>query len=196
MTNPGEWRECRVELPAHHNWLVLDLRSEDPEAWARTLAGQHLGDDVPEPWREAFATDLLWYWGAAARQAALCAAVLAPRDGPVVASCTVRELSIPPQSRTVAAFRAELARAEGPYFGDGPLLTEVELPLGPALRVHRQEPTDPAADSGTVVEGVAHYVLPRRHPTALECRLLWTSLGLGAELVEVADELAGSLRLA
>jgi hypothetical protein len=46
------------------------------------------------------------------------------------------------------------------------------------------------------VEGVAHYVLPRRHPTALECRLLWTSLGLGAELVKVADELADSLRLA
>ncbi|MET9520809.1 hypothetical protein [Streptomyces coeruleorubidus] len=30
----------------------------------------------------------------------------------------------------------------------------------------------------------------------LECRLLWTSLGLGAELVRVADELADSLRLA
>ncbi|MFD5481857.1 hypothetical protein [Streptomyces hawaiiensis] len=60
--------------------------------------------------------------------------------------------------------------------------------------MHRQEPTDPAADSGTVVEGVAHYVLPRPHPTALECRLLWTSLGLGAKLLEVADELAGSLR--
>ncbi|MBR8641944.1 hypothetical protein KEF29_27955 [Streptomyces tuirus] len=194
MTNPGEWRECRVALPAHHNWLVLDLRCEDPEAWARTLAGQHLGDGVPEQWHEAFATDLLWYWGAAVRQGALCAAVLAPQDGPVVASCTVRELNVPPEARSTAAFRAEAERAEGPYFG-GQVLTEVELPLGPALRVHRQEPTDPDAESGTVVEGVAHYVLPRRHPTALECRMLWTSLGLGAELTRVADELADSLRL-
>ncbi|MEV7077158.1 hypothetical protein AB0N88_01185 [Streptomyces sp. NPDC093516] len=195
MTHPEEWRECRVALPAHHNWLILDLVSEEPEAWARALAGQHLGDDVPEQWREAFATDLLWYWGAALRQGALCAAVLAPREGPVVASYTVRELTVPAESRTVAAFRAEAERAPGPHFGEGPALTEVELPLGPALRVHRQEPTDPEADRGTVVEGIAHYVLPRRHSTALECRLLWTSLGLGAELVEVADELAGSLRL-
>jgi hypothetical protein len=103
-------------------------------------------------------------------------------------------MTVPARSRTVAAFRAEAERAPGPYFG-GQVLTEVELPLGPALRVHRQEPTDPGADGGTVVEGVAHYVLPRRHPTALECRLLWTSLGLGAELVKVADELAQSLRL-
>ncbi|MFF7795071.1 hypothetical protein [Streptomyces sp. NPDC007991] len=196
MTNPADWRECRVALPAHHNWLVLDLRSEDPEDWARALAGQHLGGDVPEEWREAFAADLLWYWGAAVRQGALCAAVQAPKDGPVVAGCTVRELTVPAESRTVAAFRAEAERAEGPCFGGEQVLTEVELPLGPALRVHRQEPTDPDADSGTIVEGVAHYVLPRRHPTALECRLLWTSLGLGAELVKVADELADSLRLA
>ncbi|MGI5369632.1 hypothetical protein [Streptomyces iakyrus] len=195
MTHPEEWRECRVALPAHHNWLVLDLRSEEPEVWAHTLAAQHLGGDVPEQWREAFATDLLWYWGAAVRQGALCAAVLAPQDGPVVASYTVRELTVPAESRTVTAFRAEAESAPGPYFGDGQILTEVELPLGPALRVHRQEPTDPEADGGTVVEGIAHYVLPRRYPTALECRLLWTSLGLGAELVKVADELADSLRL-
>ncbi|MFF8672064.1 hypothetical protein [Streptomyces sp. NPDC015242] len=195
MAHTGEWRECRVALPAPHNWLVLDLRSEEPEVWARTLAGRHLGDGVPEQWYEAFAADLLWYWGAAVRQGALCAAVLAPWNGPVVASHTVRELTVPAESRTVGALRAEAGNAPGPYFGGGQVLTEVELPLGPALRVHRQEPTDPEAEDGTIVEGIAHYVLPRRHPTVLECRLLWTSLGLGAELVKVADELAGSLRL-
>ncbi|WP_329276183.1 hypothetical protein [Streptomyces sp. NBC_01451] len=67
------------------------------------------------------------------------------------------------------------------------------LPM--ALRVHRMEPTAPEADTGEIVEGVAHYVLPRRHPTALECRLLWASLGLGEGWGTMADELANSLRL-
>jgi hypothetical protein len=196
MTSPTHWRECRVDLPAAHNWLVLDLRTDAPEPWALARAGQHLGDDADDRLRTAFAEDLLWYWGAAVGQGALCAAVLAPRDDAIIASYTVRELRVPPESLSLAAFRAEAERAEGPYFGGVRGLSEVALPLGPALRIHRQEPTAPAADRGVVVEGVAHYVLPTEHPTALECRLLWTSLGLGEELVKVADELADSVRLA
>ncbi|WP_405817170.1 hypothetical protein OG241_21620 [Streptomyces sp. NBC_01390] len=42
---------------------------------------------------------------------------------------------------------------------------------------------------------MAHYVLPHSYPIALECRLLWASLGLGEELGRMADELAESLRL-
>ncbi|MFE6332769.1 hypothetical protein ACFVP3_08965 [Streptomyces sp. NPDC057806] len=196
MTSPVNWRECRVDLPAAHNWLVLDLRTDDPEPWALALAGQHLGDAADDRLRTAFAEDLLWYWGAAVRQGALCGAVLAPRNDAITASYTVRELRVPPESLSLAAFRAEAERAEGPYFGGVRGLSEVELPLGPALRIHRQEPTAPASDRGVVVEGVAHYVLPAGHPTALECRLLWTSLGLGEELVKAADELADSVRLA
>jgi hypothetical protein len=87
--------------------------------------------------------------------------------------------------------RAEVEAAVGPYFGS-PKVSETELPAGPALRVNRLEPS---SSSGTVVEGVCHYVLPRRASVALECRLLWTTLGLGEELGRVADELATSLRL-
>lgn len=191
-----EWRQCRVELPAAHNWLVLDLRNEDPEGWALGVAERHLDEEAGEELRTAFAYDLLWYWGVAVRQGALCAAVLAPRRDAIIASYTVRELRVPPDSRSLAAFRAEAGRAEGPYFGGVQGIKEVELPLGPALRVHRQEPTAPESDSGVIIEGVAHYVLPTRHATALECRLLWTSLGLGEELSKVADELADSVRLA
>lgn len=196
MTSPTDWRECRVDLPAAHNWLVLDLRDEDPEHWTLALAEEHLGGETHERLRTAFAEDLLWYWGAAVRQGALCAAVLAPRNDAIIASYTVRELRVPPESLSLAAFRAEAERAAGPYFGGVRGLSEVELPLGPALRIHRQEPTAPESDRGVIVEGVAHYVLPARHPTALECRLLWTSLGLGEELTKVADELAESVRLA
>ncbi|MFF3873149.1 hypothetical protein [Streptomyces sp. NPDC001978] len=191
---PIDWQECRVALPAPDNWLVLDLRSETLEDWVRAAAEKHLDGDSRAEWRDAFADDLLWYRETAVRQGALCAAVLAPPDCAVLASYTVRELSIPATSLSVSALLAEVSQGEGPYFSE-PQFSEVELPLGPALRVHRFEPTEPQADSGIILEGVAHYVLPRHFPTALECRLLWTSLGLGEELVKVADELAESLRL-
>ncbi len=192
---PGDWHECRVTLPAAHNWLVLDLTAEQPEAWARSAADEHFTADAPVEWREAFAEDVLWYWGVAARQKALCAALLTPQDGGVAAFYCVRELrGVPSESLRLDVLRAEAEAAEGPYFRS-PEITEVELPLGAALRVHRLEPTEPEADSGSVVEGVAHYVLPRTHPTALECRLLWGALGLGEELGRMADELADSVRL-
>jgi len=191
----ADWTECQVALPPLQNWLVLDLATEDPETWARDLAAEHLDTGARPEWLEAFATDLLWYWGAARRQGALCAAVLAPADGAVMASYTVRELKLPAEYLSVAALRAEVALAQGPFFGSQDL-TEVDLPLGPALRVHRLEPTAPESDTGGITEGVAHYVLPSRYPTALECRLLWSTLGFGEELEKVADELAQSVALA
>ncbi|MEV2197924.1 hypothetical protein AB0I02_44155 [Streptomyces phaeochromogenes] len=192
----ADWHECRVTLPAPHNWLVLDLTAERPEEWARAAAHEHFpADDTPADWHEAFAEDVLWSWAVAARQKALCAAVLAPQDGGVAAFYCVRELGgVPAESLRLDVLRAEAEAAEGPFFRP-PEITEVELPLGAALRVHRLEPTDPEADSGNVLEGVAHYVLPREHPTALECRLLWGAPGLGEELGKMADELADSVRL-
>lgn len=188
------WRECRVELPAAQNWIVLDLSANDPETWAMSVAEEHLGPDAAADWVRAFSQDLIWYWTAAVRQRALCAALLTPPLHSVIASYSVRELHISSEWRNMASLRAEAERTEGPYFGT-PVITEVELPQGPALRVQRMEPTDPASATGSVVEGVAHYVLPRAHSSALECRLLWSSLGLGKELNKVADELAASLRL-
>lgn len=38
------------------------------------------------PAQALVAGDLLWYWGAAVRQGALCAALLAPAGGSVIAS--------------------------------------------------------------------------------------------------------------
>ncbi|KUN28339.1 hypothetical protein AQJ23_10695 [Streptomyces antibioticus] len=194
-TDTADWSECRVDLPAPHNWLVLDLRTEDPETWAREIADEHLAQGTPPELYDAFATDVLWYWGAARRQNALCASLLTPPDAPVLASYTVREVRVPPEAATVAALRAEVGETEGPFFGTQ-LLEEVDLPLGPALRVQRMEPTAPESASGEIVEGVAHYVLPARYSgTALECRLLWSSPGLGEVLAGMADELAASLRL-
>lgn len=127
MESTADWTECRVALPPLQNWLVLDLATEDPEAWARALADEHLDSAARPEWREAFTADLLWYWGAARRQGALCAALLAPADGAVMASCTVRELRVPPELLSRAALRAEVEQAEGPFFGEQ-TLDEVDLP--------------------------------------------------------------------
>ncbi|MEU0968428.1 hypothetical protein ABZ357_24420 [Streptomyces sp. NPDC005917] len=194
METAGNWRECRVALTPSVNWLVLDLGREDPEEWAQEVSEQHIDGEPSAESRRAFAEDLLWYWGTAVRQRAVCAALLAPPNGAVLASYTARELKAPPEALNMDVLRAEAACAEGPFFGR-PALTEVELPLGPALRVHRFEPTAPETDTSAILEGVSHYVLPRDYPTLLECRLLWMTLGLGEELGSIADELANSVRL-
>ncbi|MFF3844810.1 hypothetical protein [Streptomyces sp. NPDC002328] len=190
----NDWHECQVVLPAPHNWLVLDLQRTDQEAWAGKVAGEHVAADACSEVRDAFAADVLWYRDSALRQGALCAALLVPADSAVIASYTVRELKVSREFLSVEALRAEALRSEGPYFG-GQRLAQVELPLGPALRVHRQEPTAPDSDGGTIVEGVAHYIVPREHSTVLECRLLWSNLGFGEELLKMAEELAESVRL-
>ncbi|MBW8801438.1 MAG: hypothetical protein JF597_50240 [Streptomyces sp.] len=194
METAENWRECLVALTPSENWVVLDLGREDPERWSQEVSEQHIGTDSPSESRRAFAEDLLWYWGTAVRQRAMCAALFAPPNGVVLASYTVRELQAPPEALHIDVLRAEAAISEGPFFGK-PALTEVDLPLGPALRVHRFEPTAPETDTSAILEGVAHYVLPRDHPTLLECRLLWKTLGLGEELTRIADELANSVRL-
>ncbi|WP_406436400.1 hypothetical protein OHB00_20790 [Streptomyces sp. NBC_00631] len=194
METAGNWRKCRVALTPSENWVVLDLEREDPEGWSREVSEQHIVGDSSAEYRRAFAEDLLWYWGTATRQRAVCAALLAPPNGTVLASYTVRELKASPEALNMNTLRNEAAFAEGPFFGK-PALTEVELPLGPALRVHRFEPTAPETDTSAILEGVAHYVLPRDYPTLLECRLLWMALGLGEELGRIADELAISVRL-
>ncbi|MDQ1038017.1 hypothetical protein QFZ75_004433 [Streptomyces sp. V3I8] len=194
-TAAADWHQCRVTLPAPHNWLVLDLTAPRPEEWARSAADKHFTAGVPDEWRTAFAADVLWYHDVAARQKALCAALLTPQDGGVAAFYCVRELAgIPPESLRLDILRAAAESAEGPFFRP-PEISEVELPLGAALRMHRLEPTDPDTGDGSVLEGVAHYVLPRARPTALECRLLWRAPGLGEELGRMADELADSVRL-
>ncbi|MGW3662906.1 hypothetical protein [Streptomyces sp. NPDC005141] len=188
------WSECRVELPAPESWLVLDLDAGSPQVQAHSAAEYHGGVVACVDRRDAFAEDVLWYWAAAIRQRAICAALLAPVGGPVLASYTVRELPVSRELLSLEALRREAELAEGPFFGS-PSISEADLPVGSAVRVHRMEPSAPESAGGEVIEGVAHYVLPHLHPVVLEARLLWTSLGLGDELATVADALAESIKL-
>ncbi|MER5396704.1 hypothetical protein [Streptomyces sp. NPDC002599] len=189
-----DWSECRIELPAPESWLVLDLATDTPRLWARTVAEDRIGAHTSADRRDALVEDVLWYWSTAIRQRAVCAALLAPADGPVLASCTVREVPFSQELLCLEALHRAVELAEGPFFGSSSI-SEVDLPVGSAVRVHRMEPGTPEAAGGEVIEGVAHYILPRLHPVVLEARLLWSSIGLGDELATVADALVESIRL-
>ncbi|MGP3951655.1 hypothetical protein [Streptomyces sp. 7N604] len=185
-----------MSLPEPDNWLVLDLNSEAPQEWAQDTARRHLGEDAERRFHYAFAQDLMRLAEVARARRALSAGVLAPARGPSIALLHVRELRIPIESCRLEVLRAEAEQIEGPFFLL-PRLTEVALPLGPALRVHRMEPTDPESDSTKVLEGVAHYVLPSQFPgTALELVMTWDTPELGEALTAMADEIAASARLA
>ncbi|MEU6079260.1 hypothetical protein [Streptomyces sp. NPDC047108] len=189
------WETCTVSLPEPDNWIVLDLAAEQPGAWALEEARERLGASAEPAWLQAYADDLTVAADAARGRHALSAAVFAPGGGPILAFLSLRELSVPEESWRVEALRAEAAASDGPYF-QPPELTEVALPLGPALRVHRLEPSDPGSDAAGVVEGVAHYVLPGEAPgTVLELLMTWSSPALGEVLATMADAVAASARL-
>lgn len=192
---PADWHECRVTLPAPHNWLVLDLTAERPEEWARAAADEHFSaDDTPADWREAFAEDVLWYWAVAARQKALCAAVLAPQDGGVAAFYCVRELGRP--CRVAAPGRAARAGrgrrgAVLPSAGDhggGAAAGRRAARAPPGAHGPRGRQRQCAGRCGALraAAGVSHRV---GVPPSLG------ALGLGEELGKMADELADSVRL-
>ncbi|MEV6313633.1 hypothetical protein [Streptomyces sp. NPDC051776] len=184
-----------MALPEPDQWLMLDLARDKSDAWALELARRHLGEGAADTLRHALAGYLTQAAETALSNGAMSAAVLAPVGGPPVAFLQVREMRIPVESWQVEALRAEAELIEGPFFRE-PQTSSVDLPLGPAMRVHRVEPIDPDSDSTGVLEGVAHYVLPSQCPgVAIELVMIWHTPGLGGVLEEMADRIAASALL-
>jgi hypothetical protein len=73
---------------------------------------------------------------------------------------------------------------------------QVDLPAGPALRVHRQraEPGDPTGQS-TVSEGVTYAIRPPGIPDAIVVAMTWAALQYGERLATMAEAIARSVHV-
>lgn len=191
------WNICTVPLPEAERWTVLDLAAPDPGLWARTAASERLGPECPAEWVDAFADDLRWYTKAALGREAIAAAVLQPGHRESIAAFQyVAELAVPEQSRRIDLLAARAKTPDGVVFR-APEVTEVSLPLGPAVRSHTFEPAAPEAGSSAVIESVVHYVLPERYPdTVLEIVMIWDSPAYGELFAGFADQAAAGVSLA
>ncbi|MFW6695615.1 hypothetical protein [Streptomyces sp. MAR4 CNX-425] len=193
--NEHGWSHCSVSMPIPENWIALDLGAPDTEAWALSTAQGHLGDQRSAVLHEAFAADIVSCTAAAVARNAISAAVLAPRQEPILALLQLRELHLAPREYDLAHLREAAAHVKSPLFRP-PELTTVDLPVGTAVREHRLEPESIGDGTAQTVEGVAYYVLPDQHPdSALELLMRWNATGLGELLCALADEVALTLRL-
>ena len=73
---------------------------------------------------------------------------------------------------------------------------QVDLPSGPALRVHRKraQPADPTGQS-VVSEGVTHAIRPPGIDDAIVMIMTWAALQLGDRLAKMADQIAATVKI-
>ncbi|RKN10059.1 hypothetical protein [Streptomyces radicis] len=90
---------------------------------------------------------------------------------------------------------ARLVRRPREFRYREPLIDEVELPAGQALRVHELVVNEEGDDERRVLmEYVTHYVIVPDYPKGVfEMTVTWASPAIGPELAQTADEMAASL---
>lgn len=96
---------------------------------------------------------------------------------------------------TIAALREVYAKDSADTIGDVDE-QQVDLPSGPALRVHRQraEAGDPTGQS-TVMAGVTYAIRPAGIDDAIIVTMTWAALQYGERLAAMADAIARSVRV-
>ena len=176
-------RRVQVALP-EAPWVAVP-RSGDPAAWAEQEAAGITADPQEAA---ALAAELSVIGRQVQERESLACAALVPEQVPpsVLAVLLVEQVDCGPD---LAAVTAELAD-DGTAHLHEPEVTEVALPLGPAVRRHALV----TMPDGGVVEGVEH-VVPLGDGIGLRIDLSWAALALGEELVGLADAAARGVGL-
>ncbi|MDT0307479.1 hypothetical protein RM780_10945 [Streptomyces sp. DSM 44917] len=179
-------------------WHQLDVRAEDgPERVAQEIADR--GGDLNHLYAEAVLPELKLIRQGAVERGAAPVVVFVPdvpaESRPLVPiTAFVAPWGGPPPDGGPASVAA-LARVPRDYRLREPLIGEIDLPAGPALRVHelvREEPTEDGRR--LLMEYVSYYVFPPGLTDGpVEMTVSWSSPAIGAEMAGTADEIAASL---
>lgn len=105
-------------------------------------------------------------------------------------------LTFPSDHVDRAAEAEAIATAHRERAGDDELITLVELPVGPAVRVEAITDADTRADRPALALLSVQFWIPLESPTVMMLTLLSSSVGFAADLAAELDEIATTVEIA
>lgn len=186
-----------VQLPVRENRKTL-RHDRKVETWSRERARAMLGASATADHLTQRATELAKLtYEARARGAMDGLALYPPRIDGLVAILDVKR-AVPDRTYpelTFGALREVYAKPSADTMGDIEQ-QQVDLPSGPALRIHRKraEPADPTGQS-FVTEGVTYAIRPTGTDDAVVMIMTWGALPLGDRLTAMAAAIAETLKI-
>lgn len=184
-----------VTVSADGRWATVPVDGESPEEYGPAVVGE-LGDTVPDESREALGRDLTMWATRAQQVEAVFAAVLLPDPADCVLAYT-ECLAFDPGEAGLGSDPDAIAemigadRVEPPGWRE---VSRVDLPAGPAVRVHELDAQpDPAGEDAPIVESITHILPVEGTDLGVMLMTSWSALLAAEGLVTEADRLAGSL---
>ncbi|WP_049580386.1 hypothetical protein [Streptomyces sp. SBT349] len=183
------------------DWHQLDVRAEDgAERLAQEIADR--GGELDQLYAEAVYPELRHIHEEARKRDARPMVVFVPEfpneARPLVSiTAYVAPWAPPEQGRDLKTVTG-IAMEPRPNRMRPPLVSDMELPAGPAVRVHEVLLSEPKEDNRQLIsEAMTYYILPPGLPDrVVEMTIEWNSPIIGAEMAETADEMAMTLTLA
>jgi hypothetical protein len=190
---------CQIACPPR--WAQLQVENPGDRVWADEQARELLGGYADETRVAELSEQLLFWTRDCAGRAPAMALALVPEGGSSVLAITELQVYAPGEDEPVTvdwlAGNLGMARAGALR---GPDRSTVDLPAGPAVRLHGLYPSDSGDgssdgddDGTTVVECVMHAVRPPQLHEVLVLQTSWTALAYGEALAGAADDLAAEL---
>jgi hypothetical protein len=195
MTATGQWT-CSISHP--DGWVTLPATgTENPWPWAAERVREMLGPEAETAQVDALAADLVaWTQDSREREPTMALAFYPDPAGPLVAMCEIQDYH--PDEMVGEITLDWLASTFGMAEGT---LGEVEtmkgdLPAGPAVRIRQMTEGAPDREGRRpVLETLTYGVRPPGIDAAVVLLFSWVGLALGAELTEMADEMAETLEI-
>jgi hypothetical protein len=186
-----------IQMPVTNSKKILE-RDKDLEKWAAEKTRAILGPDASPDMLEQRAGELTRLTKGSRARKAWYGLAFYPAGAPAfIALLDVKRLTPDRQypEVTLDLLQEMYAKYSADTVGDLEV-SRTKLPIGPAVRVRGKqivgrEPTD----QGTLIEEVTHAIRPPGTGDAVVMQMSWTELRLGDKLAEMADAIAGTVRV-